>query len=127
MSFLKAMRKVSIVAASLVATFALALCVNKPLQLCLCDDDPDDCGEHCHECAPETDHDCNHIVIELETPSPTQTSVSVPVVAAESFISSSAVQLSHRFILDSLLPSANKPPDLRGTYISSSTRLYPLS
>lgn len=106
--------------------FALALCVNGTIQLCLCDPDPDGCGDHCHECTPEAADVCEHITIEIDAPSVTRTDVdipetfNVPAIAALPAPARAGLNRPAR-------PAYAKPPDTGGAYISRSTRLYPLS
>jgi hypothetical protein len=123
----KTLRKISFTAATLLAVLALVFSVNRTIEVCLCDTDPDECGEHCHECLPDNEEDCSHVTIEareLDVPQTisfiSQIIVAVLPMLQNVFDSFAAEQHLH--------PKSSKPPDIGyGLYIDYSPYLYPLS
>ena len=74
------------VARSLLATVFFLASILQGVTLCLCAPDPDECGEHCHDCGtvpePQTthiDHVCEHLVISVLSPAEKDTFVPVKV------------------------------------------------
>lgn len=126
MKLLKTAKKITAGAVRTFAALSLVFCVNGTLQLCLCDSDPDGCGEHCHECVPENQDDCVHVTVQLDAPLAPQTSLDAPQVVA-ALPASVDFTVSPEGFLSSPDPAATGPPHPGGLYISSSTRLYPLS
>ncbi|MBS7287152.1 MAG: hypothetical protein KIH06_07825 [Kiritimatiellae bacterium] len=126
MKFFKKARRMLDGAICLLAAFFLAFCVNGSMQLCLCDSDPDNCGEHCHECSSETEETCAHLNIQFDAPILPQTSVNTPqfVVALPPVVEFLFSESTIPFLTYS---AAVSPPLLRGLYIVFSNRLYPLS
>jgi hypothetical protein len=126
MKFPKTAKKIIRSVCSTFAVLSLVFCVNGTIRFCLCDSDPDDCGEHCHDCSTETEEECDHVTVKMDAPLTPQSGVELPLVIAVS----PAVETSSVFSLESELPGVQfwtGPPDSGGRYISHSKRLYPRS
>ena len=124
---------------------AAALLLGNSLEICLCEADPDGCGEACHDCsaphapvcAPDirTDagpsllavDDCHHIQIAVDGLMPFDGSVR-PVTAIAVARPSQSADLPHEVVRKALLPRATAPPSASGGgYLLYSRRLCPLS
>ena len=99
--------------------------------LCLCDEDPDDCGRACHECGrPRTDgiahaDDCLHLDFTAVDLASAAGGVRLPVVFfAPRAIPQSAVLST---VVSDVVPCATSPPPWPSVYSSCSTRLFPRS
>ena len=99
--------------------------------LCLCDEDPDDCGRACHECGgPTADgiaraDDCLHLDVAAVDLAAVGGGVRLPGVfhapkAIPQVVVLSAVGLD-------VVPCATSPPPWLSVYSSYSTRLFPRS
>ena len=99
--------------------------------LCLCDEDPDDCGRACHECGrPMTDgiahaDDCLHLDFTAVDLASAAGGVRLPVVFfAPRAIPQTAVLST---VVSDVVPCATSPPPGLSVYSSYSTRLFPRS
>lgn len=126
MKFLEKAKKTAGGALCAVVALSLAFCVNGTLRLCLCDSDPDDCGEHCHECTPGAEEACAHLTVCLDAPFVPQTSVDMPELSA-AFPAAVDFTVLPETLFARPSPASTGPPHSGGLYISNSTRLYPLS
>lgn len=126
MKTVKAIKKVCIAAAKFAAMFSVTFCLGGAFEICLCDPDPDNCGEHCHDCGEHSGDDCLHLTVDVDDFLAPQTGVSIPAVALAFFSAPSfaVVDIPAR---PRLRPSSNAPPDGGGRYVSYSFRLNPLS
>ena len=99
--------------------------------LCLCDEDPDDCGHACHECGrPATDgiahaDDCLHLDVAAVDLASVDGGVQLPVVFPAPRAIPQAVVLSS--VGHDVVPCATSPPSGLSVYRSYSTRLFPRS
>ena len=99
--------------------------------LCLCDEDPDDCGRACHECGrPRTDgiahaDDCLHLDVTAVDLASVGGGVRLPVVCfAPRAIPQIVVASS---VGSDVVPCATSPPSWSSVYRSYSSRLFPRS
>ena len=99
--------------------------------LCLCDEDPDDCGHACHECGRPTpdgiaseDH-CLHLDVSAVDLAPADGAVRLPVVFFAPQAIPQTVVLST--VGSDFVPCATSPPPWTSAYRSYSTRLFPRS
>ena len=122
----KAIKRFCSTATMIAASFIVAFSLGGSLQICLCDPDPDNCGEHCHDCGEHSGDDCLHLTVDVDDFLAPQTGVSIPAVALAFFSAPSfaVVDIPAR---PRLRPSSNAPPDSGGRYVSYSYRLNPLS
>lgn len=99
--------------------------------LCLCDEDPDDCGRACHECGvPRADgiahaDDCLHLNVAAVDLALAAGGARLPVVSlAPQAIPQIAVLST---VGSDVVPCATSPPPWLSVYSSYSTRLFPRS
>lgn len=111
-----------------VAAFLCALfCLNGTIQVCFCADDPDGCGEHCHDCSEEDSHECDHLSVQIDAPLTPHANTIAPEGIAV-FANKPAPLTAPIIHITFTLPhNSNAPPDSGGRYISTSTRLFPRS
>lgn len=99
--------------------------------LCLCDEDPDDCGRACHECGrPATDgiasaEDCLHLDVAAIDLAFADGGVRLPAVFFAPRLIPQTVVLSSVGL--EIVPCATSPPPWLSVYSSYSTRLFPRS
>lgn len=126
--FVRCVKKTSAVVMMAAMSFVVAA---RGEVLCLCDDDPDDCGRKCHECGhakPDglvVDDDCFHLEIDTGDIATADDGVRLPDVGAAPIpraLLESAV-LTKR---DSIAYETS-PPFRLATYCSYSVRLFPRS
>ena len=103
---------------------AFSLC--GAFEICLCDPDPDNCGEHCHDCEDHSGDECLHLTVDAGDILAPQTGVSIPAVVL-AFFSAPSFSVEESPLRPRLRPSSTAPPDSGGRYISYSRRLNPLS
>lgn len=123
----KAIRRVTSCAANFMAVLLATIFLAGPVSFCLCDEDPDNCGEACHDCSESTDEDCEHTTIDVDdfTLSHNDDNIInvdyIPDALADfySLNNLKARQISR--------PSATSPPFRSWAYTSYSKRLNPLS
>ena len=118
-------------AAVVMATVASFVAVARGAELCLCDEDPDECGHACHECgvpAPDglsDDDGCLHLDV-----SPVDLVSSDPVVRLPCvWFAPAAVPYDVRLVafeLEALPRTTGPPPDLP-EFCRYSIRLMPRS
>ena len=124
----KRMRRFAAVVMMAVASF---VAVARGSVLCLCDEDPDDCGHACHECGrPATDgiahaDDCLHLDVAAVDLASVDGGVQLPVVFPAPRVIPQAVVLSS--VGHDVVPCATSPPSGLSVYRSYSTRLFPRS
>ena len=125
MGLLRTLRKAGNAVLRAVSLLSVAFCLNGTASICFCDTDPDECGEHCHDCSePETEDPCKHLTIQIDeflVPQTDMTAVTdglpmpaffpVPQIAA---VPSEPV----------MRPISTAPPDTGGTFVSYSTRIH---
>lgn len=126
MNPLKAIKRFCSTATMIAASFIVAFSLGGSLQICLCDPDPDNCGEHCHDCGDHSEDKCLHLTVDVDDFLAPQTEVLLPAVSFACFSAppSAVKELPLRF---RLRPSSTAPPDGGGRYISYSPQLHPLS
>lgn len=66
MKIVKAIRRAINTATNFMAVSLALLFLAGPVSFCLCDEDPDNCGEACHDCSESTDEDCEHATIDVD-------------------------------------------------------------
>ena len=125
MGIFRTLRKAGTAALRAVSLLSVVFCLNGTASICFCDTDPDECGEHCHDCSePETEDSCKHLTIQIDeflVPQTDMTAVTdglpmpaffpVPQIAA---VPSEPV----------MRPISTAPPDTGGTFVSYSTRIH---
>lgn len=121
------MRKAAAVLMTAVVSF---VAVGRGEVLCLCDEDPDDCGHACHECgAPVSDgisggEDCLHLDVASADLVVTEEGVRLPCVSAMPETPSFAVVVAPS--APEVSPCATSPPRVP-SFCSYSHRLFPRS
>ena len=127
MKIVKTIKKMCIAATNLAAAFSVALCLRSAIEICLCDPDPDDCGEHCHDCGDHSEDKCLHLTVDVDDFLAPQTGVSLPAVSPAFFSAPSHAAVEFP-VMPRLRPSSTAPPDSGGgRYISYYSRMHPLS
>lgn len=127
MKIVKAIRRAMHCAANFMAVMLAAIFLAGPVSFCLCDEDPDNCGEACHDCSESTDEDCEHTTIDVDDFTLSHNDDNIinidyqyeAVADFYSPLSLKAQQISR--------PSATSPPFRSWAYTSYSKRLNPLS
>ena len=109
------------------AVLNVALCVCGSIEICLCDPDPDNCGEHCHDCDEHSKDECHHFSIDVDdfmVPHAGATVPSAPaMVCPPSAFAVAAIPDQQR-----TRPISTAPPDSGGgMYLSYSARIHPLA
>ena len=118
-------------AAAVMMAVASFVAVARGSVLCLCDEDPDDCGHACHECGrPTTDgiahaDDCLHLDVTAVDLALAAGGVRLPLVFLVPRAIPQCVVLST--IGSDVVPCATSPPPRPSVYRSYSTRLFPRS
>jgi hypothetical protein len=126
MGFLRTLRKFGSAAFRAVAVLYVAFLLCGTVEICLCDPDPDNCGEHCHDCEDHSGHECSHLTVDVDDILAPQTGVSIPAVVL-AFFSAPSLSVEELSLHLRPRPSSTAPPDSGGRYISFSSRLHPLS
>ena len=126
MAMMRTLRKLGKAAIRAVSVLYVALCLCWSAEICLCDPDPDNCGEHCHECDGHTEDDCLHLSVDVDDFLVPQTGVPLPSAMLE-FFSPPPFQVVEISLRPRLRPLSTAPPDCGGKYVSYSARLHPLS
>ena len=100
--------------------------------LCLCDEDPDDCGHACHECGggPTSDgishaENCLHLEVAAVDLATADGGVRLPIVFHALRAIAQPVVLPT--VGSDVVPCATSPPPWPSGYSSYSTRLFPRS
>ena len=127
MGILRTLRRLGNAAVRAVAVLYVAFSVCGSVGICLCDPDPDDCGEHCHDCGNHSEDECLHFTIDVDDFLTPPTGVSLPSapIAIFSVPPFAVVEIPAR---PRLRLSSTAPPDGGGgRYVSYSTRLHPLA
>lgn len=126
MKIAKAMRQAAQTTARILAVLFSAFLLIGPVQFCLCDSDPDNCGHECHDCAAPQSDECTHLALDLEEftlPSKDPLPV-LPLFTPPRYDFCTLAALDTRI---APRPKAASPPTRRGQYLSYSTRTNPLS
>lgn len=127
MGFLRTLRKFGSAAFRAVAVLYVAFLLCGTVEICLCDPDPDNCGEHCHDCEDHSEDKCLHLTVDVDDFLAPQTGVSLPAVSPAFFYAPSHVAVEFP-VMPRLRPSSTAPPDSGGgRYISYYSRMHPLS
>ena len=126
MGILRTLRKMGTAAVRAAAVLYVTFCAYGSIEICFCDPDPDDCGEHCHDCSGHSDDECRHFAVDVDDILAPQTGVPLPEVDLAFFCAPSPAA-GEIPVRPRLRPSSTAPPDGDGTYISYSKRLNPLS
>jgi hypothetical protein len=127
MGFLRTLRKFGSAAFRAAAVLYVAFLLCGTVEICLCDPDPDNCGEHCHDCEDHAADECRHLTVDVGDYFVSQTAVSIPSVfaAVYPFPVSANLELSFR---PRLRPVSTAPPDnSTGNFLFYSTRIHPLA
>ena len=66
MGILRILRKMGDSVVRAVSVLSVSFCLAGSASICLCDTDPDDCGEHCHECDSHSADECRHLTIDID-------------------------------------------------------------
>lgn len=109
-------------AAVLLASFFLC----RPIELCLCDKDPDGCGEECHDCSSEHCGECDHVTVDSVDSTTVTSKVSLPEVIYGQPASPSPAATADE-TLPAAIPPSTAPPWPPSEYMHSKAILYPLS
>ena len=127
MGIMRTLRKLGSAVVRTVVMLYVAFCVCGSIKICLCDPDPDNCGEHCHDCTEHSEDECCHFSVDVDdfmVPHTEITLQSIPIMAYEA----SPIVIWEFAVLPKLNPTSTAPPDSSGNrYISYSTRIYPLA
>lgn len=127
MKIVKAIRRAINTATNFMAVLLAAIFLAGPVSFCLCDEDPDNCGEACHDCSESTDEDCEHATIDVDDFTLSHNDDNIINLdcqpdAVTDFYSTPGLmarQISR--------PSATSPPFRSWAYTSYSKRLNPIS
>lgn len=118
-------------AAALMAAVASLVAVARGEVLCLCDEDPDDCGHACHECGvpvPDGVADAD-ACLHLEIASPDVVAADdgdiLPTVVGGS-VTAIPIAMAPR-LAPVVIPRETSPPPRLPVYCSYSIRLFPRS
>ena len=127
MKIVKTIRRATNCAANFMAVMLAAIFLAGPVSFCLCDEDPDNCGEACHDCSESTDEDCEHATIDVDDFTLSHNDDNI--INIDYFLQvaadfNSSIKLEARQISR---PRATSPPFRSWAYISYSKRLNPLS
>jgi hypothetical protein len=110
-----------------VSVLSVSFCLAGSASICLCDSDPDDCGENCHECDGHSADECRHLTIDIDDFITPQSDDTVPVPAVADvpvFVLEPPAAVS----APRMRPASTAPPDTGGgSYVSYSPRIHPLS
>lgn len=126
MGILRTLRKLGNAAVRAAAVLYVALCLCGSVGICLCDPDPDGCGERCHDCDGHSDDECLHFTVDVDDFLAPQTGVSfLSAPLAILPVPPMVAVIPER---PRLRPSSAAPPDGGGgRYVSYSARLHPLA
>ena len=125
MGMLRTLRKVGSAAVRAVSLLSVAFCLNGTASICFCDTDPDECGEHCHDCSePETEDSCKHLTIQVDEFLVPQTDMDVAADGLEAPACLSVPPIAAIPSEPVIRPVSTAPPDSGGTYVSYSTRIH---
>lgn len=124
MGILRTLKKTGDAVVRAVSVFSVAFCLLLNVGVCLCDPDPDDCGEHCHDCGGASQDECSHISIDMDGFLVPQSDDTVPQAhSSRAFVYSPVI----RRVVARTRPVSTAPPDSGGAYVSYSAKLHPLS
>ena len=127
MGILRTLRKFGNAAVRAVAVLYVAFCLCGSVGICLCDADPDGCGEHCHDCGDHSSEECLHFSVDVDDFLAPQTGVSLPAVCLE-FVPAPPFAAAEKTAGPRLRPPPAAPPDGGGGgYVSYSVRMHPLA
>ena len=127
MGILRILRKMGDSVVRAVSVLSVSFCLAGSASICLCDTDPDDCGEHCHECDSHSADECRHLTIDIDdfiTPHSDDILPVLIVADAPVFM----IELPTAVCALRIRPVSTAPPDAGGgRYVSYSPRIHPLS
>ena len=127
MGILRILRKMGDSVVRTVSVLSVSFCLAGSASICLCDTDPDDCGEHCHECDGHSADECRHLTIDIDdfiTPHSDDILPVLIVADAPVFM----VELPTAVCALRMRPVSTAPPDAGGgRYVSYSPWIHPLS
>ena len=104
---------------------SVAFCLNGTANICFCDTDPDECGEHCHDCSePETEDSCKHLTIQIDEFLVPQTDTATVTDGLAIPVCTMVPQIAAIPSEPVIRPISTAPPDSGGTYVSYSTRIH---
>ena len=127
MGILRILRKMGDSVVRTVSVLSVSFCLAGSASICLCDTDPDDCGEHCHECDGHSADECRHLTIDIDDFITPQSDDLLPVPAVAE---ASVPVMEHPAAICALRmrPVSTAPPDAGGgRYVSYSPWIHPLS
>lgn len=114
------------------AFFLFAVTGLQGLTLCLCAPDPDNCGDHCHDCGctPEpqsehVDHVCDHVTV-AELPPCERGAPGLDELLAALFVQTLAHNTPCVRVSVTILPRPDRPPDILRphlTFLARSTQI----
>lgn len=109
----------------LAASLAVAFLAG-PASICVCDDDPDHCGEACHDCSGSSADECEIVTIDVDDFTLSQND-DLPDLEHQSdgFVDLHA--WPDRRIRRITLPASTSPPIRNWAYSSCYPRLNPIS
>ena len=109
------------------SVLSVSFCLAGPASICLCDLDPDDCGENCHECDGHSSGECRHLTIDVDDLVIPQSDDIIPVPAVAG-APVSMMEIPAAVCALRMRPVSTAPPDAGGgRYVSYSFRIHPLS
>ena len=127
MGILRTLRRLGTAVVRAAVVLYVTFCVCGSIEICLCDPDPDNCGEHCHDCDEHSKDECHHFSIDVDdfmVPHAGATVPSAPaMVCPPSAFAVAAIPDQQR-----TRPISTAPPDSGGgMYLSYSARIHPLA
>ena len=112
------------IAMAVVSSF---VCCTRGMAICLCDDDPDNCGEACHECHDEhSEEECIHLEFSAVDQNVATTTISFQL---PEFCLMRSVEPNFRIVkfFSKSVNSTAPPLSPQDTFLSYSLRLMPRS
>lgn len=110
-------------AARALSVISVSFCLSGSIGICLCDNDPDDCGECCHDCADHSEDECRHLTIDLGDFMYPQ-SDATPAYGEIAQTQHLKIEISAADLAFAPRPSSTAPPDTGGVYTSYSSRIH---
>ena len=124
MGVLRTLRKAGGAVVKTVSVFSVAFCLTGSARICLCDPDPDDCGEHCHDCSGHSEDECHHLTIDLDEFLVPQSDTATVTDGLAIPVCTMVPQIAAIPSEPVIRPISTAPPDSGGTYVSYSTRIH---
>jgi hypothetical protein len=127
MGMLRTLRKIGDSVARAVSVLSVSLCLAGSAGICLCESDPDGCGENCHECDGHPSGECRHLTIDVDDFVIPQSDDILPVPAVAG-APVSMMEIPAAVCALRMRPISTAPPGAGGgRYVSYSSRIHPLS